>query len=196
MLRFGERIYSWLSASDALQESDVIFVLAGREGRKQFGLQLLQERWAPRLVLSVGRFEVRKFARLQLPATLDLLKIAAATEPRHRHYFVDLYKGNAAYQRATIGRFGTFSEMRAFADWLDHNPKLQSVLVVSSGFHLRRVRMCCRKFVKGHRHLSFVSVPNEDEYFRSYWWRDAKTRMLVLKELAKLPAYKLLCQVA
>lgn len=189
----AERIYNWLSATDALQQSDVIFVLAGRESRKQFGLQLWQKRWASRLVLSVGRFEIRRFSNLRLPATIDLLKIASATEPRRRHYFVDFDGSTASYQRVAIGRFGTLSEIRAFADWLNQNRSLRSALVVSSGFHLRRIRMCCHNFVDRDKRLTFVSVANEDQYFRNFWWHDAKARILVLKELAKLPVYKLLC---
>src|SRR5262245_11773192 len=46
---------------------DAIFVFAGRESRKRFGVRLYREGRAPRLLLSVGRFEWRRFADLSLP---------------------------------------------------------------------------------------------------------------------------------
>src|SRR5271157_5306720 len=93
------RLYDWLAASDPLQPSDVIFVLAGRECRKHFALELLREGRAPTLLLSVGRFEIRRFSNLELPTKLDLLAIASGTEPRRRHYFVNINSGAIRVQR-------------------------------------------------------------------------------------------------
>ena len=91
-----------------------------------------------------------------------------------------------------IGWFGTFSEIRAFSDWLKADPSVRSVMVGSSGFHVRRVRMCCRNLICASPKLMFVSVPEEDSGFRGNWWRNAMARKMVLTELAKLPVYKVL----
>lgn len=185
-------IYDWLAQVDAQQKSDVIFILAGRESRKYFGLRLLKEGWADRLLLSVGRFEVRQFCHLPLPVSLNLRAIAAETAPEERHYFVDVEGGRAECHRIDIGRFGTWSEVLAFSNWLHKNQAIRSATIVSSGFHIRRIRICCRWLVRGDSRLTFLAVPEEDDHFRTNWWRDPKCRRLVLKELVKLPVYKIL----
>jgi hypothetical protein len=189
----SSRLYNWLAVSDRCQESDVIFVLAGRECRKRFALRLFQEGWAPTLLLSVGRFEIRRFSNLELPTSLDLLAIASTTEPRRRHYFVEIGPRTAAAQRIALGRFGTLREILAFSEWLREHTAIRSVTVVSSGFHLKRIRMCCRRLVPDGTRLNFVAVPDESRYLRRHWWRDPKARKLMLSEVLKIAIYKLLC---
>ena len=79
--------------------ADLIFVLAGLEARKAFGLRLLNRQLAPRILLSVGRFEIRKLPRLSLPAPINLLEIAATIPPVLRHYFVWFEGGEALAER-------------------------------------------------------------------------------------------------
>jgi hypothetical protein len=189
----ANRLYDWLAATDRCQESDVIFVLAGRECRKHFAVRLFKEGWAPTLLLSVGRFEIRRFSKLELPASLDLPAIASATEPRRRHYFVTIGSGTASARSIALGQFGTLREILAFSDWLQENPGVRSATVVSSGFHLKRVRMCCRRIVPASTRLTFVAVPDES-LFLGHWWRDRKARRLVLSEVLKVAVYKLVCQ--
>ena len=177
-----------------MQPSDVIFVLAGRECRKHFALELLREGWAPTLLLSVGRFEIRRFSNLELPATLDLLAIASTTEARRRHYFVQIGSGIARAYRINPSRFGTLSEILAFSGWLREHSPVRSATIVSSGFHLKRIRMCCRRLVPDGTRLHFVAVPDESRYLRGLWWRDPNARKLVFSELLKVAVYQLLSQ--
>jgi len=188
------RLYDWLAASDPMQPSDVIFVLAGRECRKHFALELLREGWAPTLLLSVGRFEIRRFSNLELPTALDLLSIASGTEPRRRHYFVKIGAGTAQAQRIAVSRLGTLSEIRAFTEWLREHGSIRSATVVSSGFHLKRVRMCCRRLMPEGTSLNFVAVPDESRYLRGHWWWEPNARKLVVSELLKIAIYQLLGQ--
>lgn len=188
------RLYDWLAASDPLQPSDVIFVLAGRECRKHFALELLRDGWAPTLLLSVGRFEIRHFSTLDLPVSLDLLAVASTTEPWRRHYFVEIGPGTVQLQRIARKRFGTLSEILAFSEWLREHSSIRSATIVSSGFHLKRIRMCCRRLVPEHTRLNFVAVPEESRYLRGHWWRSSTARKLVLSELLKIAVYQLLNQ--
>src|SRR5208337_3201163 len=188
------RLYDWLAASDPLQPSDVIFVLAGRECRKHFALDLLREGWAPTLLLSVGRFEIRRFCHLKLPAALDLLAIASTIEPRRRHYFVEIGSGTAQAHRIPLSRFGTLSEISAFCDWLREHGSMRSATIVSSGFHLKRVRMCCRRLMPEGTRLNFVAVPDEGRYLREHWWRDPKARRMVLSEFLKIAIYSVVAR--
>lgn len=170
----------------------MIFVLAGRECRKRYGALLLLQGWTTRLLLSVDRFEVRHLSRLDLSGTLDLVAIASTIEPRKRHYFVELQGGEAEATRIAVGRLGTWCEVQAFSHWLSRNRQVRSAMVVSSGFHLRRVRMCCRKLVRNRSRLIFVSVPDEDRHFRRLWWRSSKSLKLVISDVMKIAAYRAL----
>lgn len=187
------RAYDRFAAAAPPESADVIFVLAGRYGRKSYGLKLWKDGWAGTLLLSVDRFEIRRFSTLTLPAPLNLVDIAFRTEPRQRHYFVEIQNGKVDAQRIAVGRFGTWAEVVGFSDWLRVNGQVRSAMVVSSGFHLRRVRMCCRKLVGDGTRLTFVAVPDESRYFRRFWWRNAKALRLVLSEFVKIGIYWGLC---
>ena len=104
---------------------------------------------------------------------------------------IDSAKAQA--MRIEPGRFGTLSEITALSDWLRGHTAARSVMVVSSGFHLRRVRMCCRRLVPEGTRLSFVAVPEESEGLRGCWWQNPHSRKLVVSEVLKIAMYKLLC---
>lgn len=167
-------------------------MLAGRECRKRFALELLRNGWAPTLLLSVGRFEVRRFSSLGLARSPDLRAVASQTEPRLRHYFVKVDSDATEVRRIPVGWWGTWSEIQAFSNWLREHSRIRSATIVSSAFHLRRVRMCCRRLVSGSTRLHFVAVPEEHRYLREHWWRDARARKLVLAEFLKIASYQAL----
>jgi len=186
------RLYDWLTGADPIRNADLIFTLAGRQSRKVFALELFQQLRAPRLLLSVGRFEIRRFAKLILPAALNLLEIATPVSPPDRHFFVSFEDHKVEVEWVPRGRFGTLSEIRALAAWLRRHPEVSSLLVVSSATHLRRVRMCCRSLLPRQIHILFVGVPNEDPFLqRDRWWRSRGARAMVMAEPVKLLVYRL-----
>jgi DUF218 domain len=187
-----KKLYSWLAVSDPCCDSDVIFVLAGRECRKDYALGLFSEGWAPILLMSVGRFEIRGFSKLAVPAAPNLLALASSTQPRLRHYFVELTGEGAKAQRIPLSRFGTLREIRAFADWLRRNNSIRSAMIISSGFHLKRLRLCCQHLVTGGIKLYFVAAPEKETYSAEKWWRNPHGRKLVLSEVLKVAIYKVL----
>ena len=140
---------------------DLIFVLAGAEIRKKFGLKLFRERSLRWILLSTGRFEIRKFTNLELPIKIDLLQIAAPIPPPQRHFFVCFEADSVAVERIPLRRFGTLSEIRALANWLEGRPEIQRILVVSSASHLRRVGACCRALLPKRVRSEMIPVPAE-----------------------------------
>ncbi len=186
------RLYDWLTCSDPVGHADLIFALAGRGSRKVFALELFSQIRAPRL-LSVGRFEIRRFARLPpVPLPLDLLQIAAPVSPPDRHFFVSFNNGEVEVGRVPRGRFGTLSEIRALAAWLNEHRDVSSLLVVSSATHLRRVRMCCRALLPRRIQILVLGVPNEHPYLkRDRWWQSPTARALVISEPMKLLVYRI-----
>jgi uncharacterized SAM-binding protein YcdF (DUF218 family) len=187
------RLYDWLAISDAPQTCDLIFVLAGREGRKHFGLQMFAEGWASTLLLSVGRFEIRRFVDYKLPGT-DLVALASSIPPQRRHFFVAAQGTDVQAELIQWHQLGTWREIRALAEWLRRHKAIQTLMIISSGFHLRRVRWCCRKLLPKDITTSFLAVPSELPSFeRSQWWRNATSRNMVLMEVTKVVLYPFVC---
>ncbi len=153
------RLHAWLSPAEAPRSTDLIFVLAGRVHRKEYALELFRQGLAPRILLSVGRFEIRRFSKMALPVPLDLLKVAQEVPPPQRHYFVFFEGQQVRAEHVPPGRFGTLTEIAALARWLEANPLIRSLLIVSSDSHLRRIRMCCRALFKGSEAVAFVAAP-------------------------------------
>jgi hypothetical protein len=127
--------------------------------RKEYALELFHQGLAPRLLFSVGRFEIRRFSKMPLPVPLDLLKIAQEVPPPERHYFVSFDGQDVHVEHVLPGRFGTLTEIAALGRWLDANPTIRSVLVISSAGHLRRVHMCCRSMLKTETKLAYLAAP-------------------------------------
>jgi uncharacterized SAM-binding protein YcdF (DUF218 family) len=142
------------------RNADVIFVLAGRVSRKEYALELLRQGLAPRILFSVGRFEIRRFSKMALPVPLDLLKLAQELPPPQRHYFVFFYGQVVQVEHMSPRRFGTLTEIKTLAGWLSKNPDIRSVLVVSSDTHLRRIRMCCQALLDRKVELTFLATPS------------------------------------
>lgn len=155
------RLRAWLSTADPPRRADLIFVLAGRVHRKEYALELFHQGLAPRLLFSVGRFEIRRFSKMPLPVPLDLLKIAQELPPPQRHYFVSFDGQEVHVEHVRPRRFGTLTEIAALGRWLDANPTIRSVLVISSAGHLRRVRMCCRTMLKAEMKLAYLAAPTD-----------------------------------
>ena len=142
------------------QNADLIFVLAGRENRKLFGLELFNQGLAPRILFSVARFEIRRFSNLALPTQLDLLKLAQDVPPPQRHFFVFFHGTECHVQHIPPGRFGTLTEMASLARWLDANPQVRSLILISNEMHLRRIGMCSRSLLPRSVEVALLAVPS------------------------------------
>ena len=143
------------------QNADLIFVLAGRDSRKLYALQLFKLGVAPRVLFSVSRFEIRRFSKLPLPIPLDLLTLASDVPPPQRHYFV-LFEGlsvEVTYVRPR--RFGTLTEIETLLRCLQLHPEVHSIVLISSHSHLRRIRLCCRSLLGGGLEICLTSPPAE-----------------------------------
>jgi hypothetical protein len=143
------------------RSADLIFVLAGRDYRKQYGLQLFEQGLAPRILFSVSRFEIRRFSKLPLPVPLDLLQLAFAVPPPQRHFFVLFERSNIQVNYVRPRRFGTLMEIEALLCWLQDHTEVRSLVLVSSDSHLPRIRLCCRFLLRGDVEISLTSPPDQ-----------------------------------
>jgi len=143
------------------EKADAIFVFAGRESRKRFGLQLLRQGLSDRILLSVGRFEWRRFANLGLPSDGGLVDLVSSTEPPRRHFFVDVRPEGARCEKVPVGRFGTWSEALAVGRFAEREG-IRKLLVVSERQHLIRCLLCLRLAAPGSCELLPVAPPSAD----------------------------------
>ena len=154
---------------------------------------------APRLILSVARFEIRRFKDLPLPEPLDLLPVAEQVPPPKRHFFViwDSVRKARIIERIRMRRWGTLREIEALAKYLEGNRDVHSVLVLTSGLHVCRVRMCCDVLLPAGIELSVVAAPDEEIGAPATPRDDDKGNeddsfLATTRELAKLIVYRAL----
>jgi uncharacterized SAM-binding protein YcdF (DUF218 family) len=177
-----ERLHNYLDIASKPSPCDAIFVLAGRQERKVHGVDLWRVGYAPELILSVGRFEWRRFYDLGLPRDGGLRKLVDAVPPVERHFFVREWKDRAEILAVAKGKYGTLTEALAAARLLREG-EYRSLMVVSSAYHLRRVALAFGRAFRGSgTRLVFVPVPNEPPESRSE----------LLRELRKYLLYRLL----
>jgi len=170
-----------------------IFVFAGSHARKEFGAAAWRRGEAPVLVVSVGRFEWRRYAGLGLPGDDALRAAVQQVPPRERHFFVILEGGRAEALPVPVRRFGTRNEARALAR-LARDRGWNAVTVISSGFHLRRVALVVgRALRRSGIQAAYAALPDSlDPHGAARWWRTPRGARNVLSEVVKLGVYRVL----
>ena len=144
----------------------------------------------------MGRYEIRRFAWLDWPVPVDLMQAVADVPPPKRHLFVSYSGEESEFQLVPLGPLGTWTEIQALAGWLRSHQDVRSLIIVSSGAHLRRVRLCCKVFLPSHISFRLSAVDQDGPHLRrEFWWRDRKSRDIVLSEFPKLVLYWSLLQV-
>jgi uncharacterized SAM-binding protein YcdF (DUF218 family) len=182
--RLAQRIYDFLDIGTSPHPADCIFVMAGRQERKIHGIKMWRSGYAPQMILSVGRFEWRKFSDLNLESDGGLLSLVGHIPPEKRHFLVRLARQETSCTAVRKGFLGTRSEARALAEYLRSLP-IRSLLVVSSPVHLRRVALAFRRaFRKSRIRLTFVAVPE------NFSLDSSAARALVWSEFRKYLLYR------
>lgn len=173
--------------------ADAIFVFAGSQERKEFGVQMWRRGDAPVLVVSVGRFDWRRYRLLGLPGD-DALRLAVErVPPPERHFLVVAEGTDASVIEVPLHRFGTRNEARALAALVEGRG-WKRVIVISSAFHLRRVALTVGRALRGSGvAAAYAALPAErDRYRAGLWWRSPRGIRFVLGEFLKLAIYRIL----
>src|ERR1035441_1289943 len=137
------RLYESLTLSDRATPADLIYVMAGKMERKNYGLELYQAGLSPRLVLGVGRFEVSKMYRVALEHAVveELTALRDKTPADQRHFFVKLDPSGVSIEKRLLRRWSTYGEILDLQDWLKAK-NVRRVMVIRS--EERRVGKECR----------------------------------------------------
>jgi uncharacterized SAM-binding protein YcdF (DUF218 family) len=185
-------LFDSLSAGEAPRAADVLFVFAGRPERKRYGIELWKRGLAPTLVLSVGRYEWRRFPELGLPDDGGLVDLVQRTPPPERHFFVVLDRSGVSTHRVDARGLGTWNEARQLAAFLAPR-RFRSVLVVSTSIHLRRSVETLRGLALNPAlRIHAAPVPErESSIRREDWWKTLRPRRAVLFEGVKLVLYRM-----
>lgn len=147
-----------------LQPADLIHVLGGRAERLNYGIQLYQAGYAPRLFITGGIEDVVKYRE----SALD-----QGVPPQ------DIFPKES--QALT-----TYDEGLALRQFLDQDPTIQAVIVVSSPYHTRRSRLIFDWLVGERVALQVVPVPFDRSAHQRRWWTDPTSRQIVLSEYLKI----------
>ena len=186
-------LYEVLTWSDEVQPVDVIFVMAGRMERKQYGLDLLRSEVTPRLVLSVGRFEVSKLTSLHTGWVQELQELRNSTPPHQRHFFVAVTSSSVRIERTKLARWNSYGEALALRDFLKDENACR-VMVVSTDIHMRRVALTFSKVFRNRPTVFFYHPvpPTLSSVQKERWWTRSADRRYVLSEIIKLAGYRII----
>lgn len=181
------------------RRADALFVLSGAQERKEFAAEIVREGWAGALVVSVGRFEWRRYGFLGLPGETALRAAVEAVPYRIRHFFVVVSAPGAREGAREVevisvppSPFGTHREMRALLP-LAVARGWRSIVILSSAFHLPRTALVARRIFRGSGiSLAYLAVPKErDRYGPGRWWRSLRRVRVIASEYVKRAFYAL-----
>lgn len=178
---------------------DAIFVFAGGQARKECAAGLWRvlthAAAAPpiALVVSVARFEWRRYTLLELPGFDALQEAVADLPPEQRHFFVVLEPGSVEVRHVTPRRWGTRNEARALAA-LATEKGWRTLLVITSKFHLSRVRLVVVRVFAGTGVRVAYATParGADPHGPGQWYRSRRGLKLVFLEQMKRVVYRVL----
>lgn len=166
-------------------------MLAGRLERKAYGLELYRAGAAPRLLLSVGRFEVSKMPAVNFEGAAELIAERDRTAPGERHFFCELDAAGAHIENVKLRRWNTYGEMLGLRAYLGRDMP-RRVMIVSTDVHLRRAALAFEKVFRGAPvEARYCPVPARNSSVRKErWWERPADRKSVLKEVVKLAGYR------
>ena len=170
---------------DAIDKSDVLFVLAGEPARRWLeACDLQREGYAPRIILSAGYRDTAVVALersgVHIPSEGELAQWALLKlgVPETTVIVMPGFPDNTA------------DEGRLFRnEALEHH--WRSVIVVTSRLHTRRAGFAIRRELAGTGIRVLVRASRYDDDNPNVWWTKRRTIRAVLYELPKLIAYSL-----
>jgi len=184
-------LYESLTRNDQAKPADLIFVMAGGIGRKHYGIELLRAGVAPRLVLSTARFDVSKMSTLGLEGFDGLIALRDRTPPDERYFYWMMDASGGRIEKRKVPRWNTYGEALGLRQFLKEE-KAQTVIVVSTDLHLRRVALSfARVFRDTPIRFLYCPVPSRlGGPCKEGWWIRPEDRRYVLLEIVKLAGYR------
>lgn len=169
----------WLNAGDAPVRSDRMLVLAGEPARFVYAAELYRQGYAPQIYVSkparLRSYEILDELQVPFPRLEDVYRailVRKGVSEQHIHYLGESLLSTAEEARA-------MRELQAASN-------RKSLLIVTSPYHVRRVKMVFHDALPG---VAIVVVATPYERFPAKWWTDQDTARNVLLEVAKIVFY-------
>ncbi|MDY0103781.1 MAG: YdcF family protein [Lentimicrobium sp.] len=178
---------NWLVVSDKPIHADALLVLMGGvEERIPQAIDLYKAGYAP-LLLFPDDYEENP--PLILPNGTKLSNDAAKSRHLSRQYGVP----DSAIRIVQGPALNTQAEAELMAGYLEGHPETDTLILVSSSYHMRRASFIFRnEFASKGLEITLISVPSRYSTFKpDKWWRSGTSRNIVFYEYLKM-AYNLL----
>jgi uncharacterized SAM-binding protein YcdF (DUF218 family) len=169
LLAFGD----FLVIQDDLQPADVIHVIAGRDHRTDYAIELYKQDYGKQIFFTGGWCDTHGYhgergRRLALEQGVLLESIA-----------IDDTEVNSTYAEA--------ERLKIFVD--QSLVPVHSVIVVSDPFHMRRARWTYHKLLGDRIELQMAPVPFDLSPYQRRWWTGWESKMMVMDEYQKIAYY-------
>ena len=150
-------IGGFLVVEDDLKPADLIHVLGGGFDRLDYGLQLYEQGYGQRIFITGGddASVYRAYALANGAETEHILPPASWAVNTHEEAL----------------------ELKQF---VDSEASVQTVIVVSSPYHMRRAQWTFQDVLGDQVNLQFAPVPFETARHQQQWWLDAGSRKIVM----------------
>jgi uncharacterized SAM-binding protein YcdF (DUF218 family) len=151
---------------------DAIIVCAGDKGtRTEKGVKLFQEGYAKRLILSGGIV-------YHNTTEADLMAMHAVELSVDRAKIIEEAKADSTYQNAV------------FTKKLMQRYGFKSAIVVSSNYHMRRVKLTFDRQYEGTGIKLYYAAARDPDFDPARWWANNKSIMYTITEYVKLLGYQ------
>jgi len=157
---------SFLIVRDNLRPADLIHPLGGGFDRLDYAVKLYKQGYGKRIFITGD------------DDAIEYRKYVISKDVPGRNLLPDESKATTTYEEAL--------ELKQF---IDRDPSIKSVIVVSNPYQMRRARWIFEKVLGDQVDLQFTPVPFEMARYKKMWWADAKSRTSVISEYFKLPYY-------
>lgn len=163
-------IADFLVVQDTLQPADVIHVIAGDDYRTDYAIRLYKKGYGKTLFFTGGWCDFHFYNHGEHAQARAL----AQGVPLDAIVFDDSKV------------MSTYMEAERLKEWIVHNPyPLQSVMVVSDPFHMRRARWTYRRVFGKNMEIQMAPVPFDLTPYQRTWWKDRESREYIQDEYSK-----------
>ncbi|MFT4679564.1 MAG: uncharacterized SAM-binding protein YcdF (DUF218 family) [Flavobacteriales bacterium] len=169
---------NFLSPEDELEHVEALFVLGGNSlDRGNEAAILFHANWTDRLICSGGN----------IPTVLSALDIPLYEHQITRQLLINAGIDSTKVEVLTTAT-STWEEAQEIVEYCQTH-KIKKAMVLSSKFHLRRVRRVFSKaFEESDTQLLFHGAPSSD-YDESEWWKSEGGLIMLNNEYVKLFYY-------
>jgi uncharacterized SAM-binding protein YcdF (DUF218 family) len=168
--RIMKQLGDFLVVQDRLQPADVVHVIAGEDFRTDYAFQLYKEGYAEMIFFTGGWCHHHNYDH--------------GIHAREKALAQGIPLASIADDNTEV--MSTYMEAMRLKEWIERSSiPVDSIIVVSDPFHMRRASWTYRKVFDDKIQVQMAPVPFELTPYTSTWWTDANSRKYVEDEYLK-----------